>query len=374
MRGQIMGSSENGHPMKLLFALFVAFAALPAQAHVKVTVTYSSSADLYSMMDNVSGWLDGYTRDDYRQAWIRRFGWSDQDARWVARYKEYRLRTFIDDTVEIDPRTSPDGIFVQRTEIQAASDPFRVFFLKQPDIATALANLPQIASSQDEKMLRGFYKYFEPKWRVMFANSERLQDKSRKLQQSLDSLAVRSFIQRVAEFYNSPIDGEFAVLFTHSPIAKRATAEPSIDGRIVLQSPDDDTDADGFWDTIVMHEFVHHISSGQPTEQKQALTKRFLDRCALPAGVGPLWVLEEPLAVAWGQAAYSVRVLGHPLDPKTNWYNRAWIDVVARAISPTIIELSQNNKTIDNVIVDQAADRCNDLKAIASTLNDGVAR
>ena len=352
----------------LLTAILLMFVTDPVRAQTTVSVSYSAPADLYSMMDNVSSWLNGFTIPKYREEWTRRFGWTADDQSWTNQYSEYRQRTTDFNKQPADPLSSADGIFATRTDTAAGGDPLATYMLAQPDIQTALANFGTSASPKDARMLRGFYQHFAPKWRVLLAESGALVEKARKLEERLGTADNNAFLQRVGHFYNSPINGQFKVFYTHAPSSNDSSAEPLAGSYILLHSSPLEAGDDSYWDTIVMHELVHFISSRSPETQKRELTKRFLDHCKQPKGTKRLWLIEEPLAVAWGQAAYSAEVLHHPLDPHENWYAVPWVNVVARTISPTIIEDYKSGATIDRVIVDQAADRCNDLVAIASTL------
>lgn len=351
----------------LLAAMAISLAAGSAKAEVRLAVAYSESADLYSLMDNVSGWLDGYVMPPYREEWERRFGWSDDDQRWADRYQEYRQRTFLDDAEDPDPAMTPDGIFASRTESAAGADPLATYFLAQPDIRTALSQLERSASPNDARMLRGFYQHFEPKWRVLLGESAPLKAQARRLQEKLNSPKVQQFVQRMNRFYGGDVDGQFTVYFTRHPPGRETSAEPLAGSYILLHSPTADESQD--WDTIVMHELAHFISSRQPAEQKHALTARFLARCPMPKGAKRMWLIEEPLAVAWGQAVYSAEVLNTPLDPNDNWYGIPWVNIVSRAIAPSVIRASDSEAPIDTALVDEAADRCVDLTKVAAALD-----
>lgn len=342
---------------------------MPANAKTTITVSYSAPADLYSIMDNVSGWLDGFVISAYREEWVRRFGWSADDQKWVDRYREYRTRTFLVDTPDPDPLTTPDGIFASRNENVAGADPLATYFLGRPTIENALATLGRFASPDDARMLKLFYRHFEPKWRILLSESPPLLAKARALQQHLDGAGTGSFVQRVGAFYRSRIDGEYKVFFVRYPPGKRSSAEPVGGNFILLHAPTAGAADEGDWDTIVMHELVHYISSRQPESQKRDLTKLFLSRCKLPDGAKKLWLIEEPLAVAWGQTAYSAKVLSRPLDPSDNWYAIPWVNTVARTIAPSILKAYGGGGTLDSKIIDQAADRCNDLVAVAAALH-----
>ncbi|QZD86278.1 hypothetical protein [Qipengyuania psychrotolerans] len=333
-----------------------------AHANVMVTVSYRETADLFSTMDNMSDWLPGNTIPAYRKEWEARFGWTEADQQWVDSYKEYRRRTILKGQTSPNPRSSPDGIFASRDQLTAASDPLAAHFLEHTTIEAALASFEGAASVGDAKMLRGFYRHFKPKWRLLLADSSALQQRASKLHARLKSLAAADFIASIAKFYRSDLDGEFTVLFTRRPPGDVASAEPIAGSFILLQSPPTETDP-SYWDTIVFHELVHFISSRQPIAQKQALTARFFARCPAPPRINWGWFVEEPLAVAWGQAAYSSKVLRSPLDPKENWYADPWVNLVSRTLAPTIIDQYDRGSDIED-LVDQAADRCIDLMSV----------
>lgn len=349
-------------------ALLLFTAAVPVQPQVRLSVMYNDAADLFSLMDNVSGWLDGFTDPAYRSEWVQRFGWSAADQAWVVRYREYRLRTFVDDSQGLDPATSPDGIFAARSSNTAVSDPLAAFFMSQTNIRTALAGLDRSIAPKDAKMLRGFYAHFTPKWRVLLAESKPLVAKAAELDRTFDADRVTTFVARMSRFYGVAVDGRFTVFFTRFPPGKRSSAEVVAGEYVLLHSPPG-ADADMGWDMIVMHELAHYISARQSSQQKKALTARFFGRCQAPSAVRRLWLLEEPLAVAWGQATYSAKVRDRPLDPKDNWYAIPWIDIVSRTIAPSLSAAYETNATIMDGIADEAADRCKDLTAIASMTN-----
>lgn len=354
--------------IRFLFAVIALLClTVPAHAEVRVSVGYSEAADLYSTMDNVSEWLAGFTIPAYRKEWEQRFGWSESDQHWIDRYAAYRQRTFLEDNGSPDPRTLPDGIVASRSENTAGTDPLATYLLAQPDIDTAMRNLDRALSPDDARMLRAFYRHFEPKWRVLLGESAPLKARANDLQARLDGQGVAAFVARVNAFFRSDVDGPFTVYFTRHPRGKGSSAEPLAGAFMLLHAPVEETNTE-YWDTIVIHELVHYVSSHQPQEQKQALTARFLDRCALPEKAKRLWLFEEPLAVAWGQAAYSAKILGTPLDPNDNWYAVPWVDIVSRTIAPSIIDGYANEMHIEDVL-DQTADRCNNLMNVANQLN-----
>lgn len=345
----------------LACAFALAVLSTPVRAEVKITVAYREAADLFFLMDNVSEWDKGATDPLYRAEWTKRFGWSAQDQEIADRYREYRNRTMKD--------IVPDGILPADV---AGSDPLAEYFMPQTAIDTALKNFDRSMTPTDAETLRRFYAHFAPKWRLMIGDNRALVDGADRLDRQFQSGKARAFIDRMSRFYRVKTDGAFTVLFARYPPGERSRANV-IQGRyILLNSPFGSQVDPAKWDEIVMHEFAHYLSMHQPLLQKQALTSQFLTACPVPVGIKALWLFEEPLAVAWGQAAYSIKVKGRPLDPQQNWYSVPWIDLVSRAIAPSIIAAYDSEATINDGIAKEAADRCESLKAIHAQLIGAV--
>ena len=339
------------------------------QAEFTLDIRYSEAADLFSLMDNVSNWWEGFTDPGYREEWEARFGWSEEDQSWARRYAEYRHRTFSDPSQGMDVATSPHGLFASAETNAEGSDPLSEHFMAQPDIATALARLPSAANSQDARMLRGFYRHFKPKWEKLLAESAPFVKRAEELKAAIDLERVRPFVALVSRFYQTQTGGTFQVFFTRFPPGNSSMAEVTAGNSLLLRSPTDWTLETGEWDTIVMHELVHYISSNQPAALKRAMSDRFLARCPIPAGASRTWMIEEPLAVAIGQAAYAKIVLDKPLDRRTNWYAVEWVDLTARTMEASVIDALLSGKQLsDTTLVEEAADRCRDLTALAAQL------
>ena len=354
----------------LLFASLFVSLAVPARAEVRVAVTYSEAANLFFVMDNVSAWLDGFTDPAFRAEWIKRFGWSTADQAMADRYREYRARTYIDSQdPEEDPGKSSEGMFAARGPVTTADDPLAAYFMRQTDIRNALRGLDGAVTAKDARLLRAFYQHFEPRSRQIMDESRSLQNDAAALGHLLASRATDRFADRMSKYYGVETDGTFTVLFVHYPAGQRSRAGVLGGKFILLKSPVGSKIASDDWDTIVFHEFAHYISALQPAKQKRILTRQFLAACSLPKGVNPLWLLEEPLAVAWGQATYSLKVRGRPFNPLENWYSVPWIDIVSRTIAPSVALAYDNGATINDGVVKEPAARCNDLKAISDLLN-----
>lgn len=347
-------------------------AAPVAQAKTEITldIRYSEAADLFSLMDNVTSWWEGFTDPVYREEWERRFGWSDADGAWARRYAEYRHRTFSDPSQGQDIATSPHGLFASGETNAQGSDPLAEHFMAQPDISTALSGLTRAVGKDDARMLRGFYAHFRPKWDKVLEESAPLAARAEELEAKIDMARLRPFIALVSRFYQTQTGGEFHIFFTRYPPGNSSMAEVTAGNTLLLRSPTEWTLEMGEWDMIVVHELVHYISSNQLAAHKRSLSDRFLARCPIPEGARRNWMIEEPLAVAIGQAAYSMMVLGKPLDRRSNWYAVPWVDLTARTMEASVTRALQSGAVLsDTTLVEEAADRCRDLTAMGAQLS-----
>lgn len=182
----------------------------------------------------------------------------------------------------MDVATSPHGLFASSQSNAEGSDPLSDHFMAQPDVATALDRLPSAANSRDVQMLRGFYRHFRPKWKQLLAESAPFVSRARELEAQIDMKRVRPIIALVSRFYQTQNGGEFRVFFTRFPPGNSSMAEVTAGNTLLLRSPTDWTLDMGEWDSIVMHELVHYISSNQPPALKRAMSDRFLARCPIP--------------------------------------------------------------------------------------------
>ena len=331
----------------------------PARAELRVNAGYSASADLFSLMDNVSLWSPGGFNDpEYREYWEATFGWSDADQAWADRYRDYRERTYSDPgQAEKDPATASDGLFAKRSSVSDATDPLAAHFINAESLADALAGLDTAADSADAEMLAGFYAHFEPRWRQLLAESARFTAHADALQAELSSEAVNAYLARVTDFYRVEIERDFNAFFVWWPPIDRTAAD--ITGRTFFIRSHPVRHADeGGWSDIAMHEVIHYISAHQAPAQKQALTAQFLDTCPAQIDTGFYQLLEEPLAVAFGNAAFATFARGEPLAPEDNWYWMPTPAILGRLLWDDVERLYPTDATIADGIVDQAAAYC----------------
>lgn len=339
------------------------------RADLRIDAGYSAPADLFSLMDNVSLWSPGgFSRPEYRNYWKTTYGWSDTDEQWASRYREYRERTYLDEgQSEPDPRTATDGLFAKLSSVSPKTDPLAEHFLAARSIDEAIANLFNAAEAEDAAMLAGFYEHFESKWQRLLRESAGFSDRAEALKSVLDSNETQAYLERVSGFYRVDIDREFKAYFVWWPPMERTAADISGRAFFIRSHPVRHAEDSG-WESIVMHEVTHYVSAHQPKAQKRKLTDAFFEKCPASYEDGYYELLEEPLAVAWGNAAYAKYGRNQPLSPNENWYWRPIPALMGRLLWPHVDALYESGATIEDGLLDVAADYCLRLADVAGKL------
>ena len=351
----------------ILIALLLAISGLPASAEIKVRAEYHAPTDLFALMDGVSGFL--FNDPAYREYWTERFGWTREDQAITNRYNRYRDRTFNDQAQNNKAyRAENDGIFQARSSVSSDTDPLGEHFIASPSIAEALTNLENIASSDDAEMLRAFYSHFEPKWRAILEESAGYNvARAEALDQRLIGDRIDAYLERLTAFYGVEDDLEFKARYVWWPPINRSIAD--ITGRtfFLRNHPENYPDQSGRAG-IVMHEAVHYVSAHQPRAQKVALSEAFLEICPARVRGTDYDLLEEPLATAWGDAAFNKYGRGEPLSPAKQWYRRALPDTMARLAWLHVDAIYNTDATINDGIVTEIAKHCAALLETQKTL------
>ena len=102
-----------------------------------------------------------------------------------------------------------------------------------------------------------------------------------------------------------------------------------------------------------------------------SLGDQFLESCPADSKEGLYDLLEEPLAVAWGNAAFAKYALGEPLDPASNWYFRPLPEVMGRLLWPFVDRLYATDADINDGLIEHAAMMCQRLLKAGETMARG---
>ena len=365
---QLLARASASIARILAVSILLTCLVAPARAQITVDVGYSAPADLFSLMDNVAEWWPGFNHSVYRTYWTETYGWTGEDQEWADAYQDYRQRTYSDPgQAEQDPATARDGLFAKRSSVAIEADPLAEHFLAAATVDEALATLDDITSESDADMLRSFYAHFEPQWRELLEESRSFEGRVEELRDELSGPEVDAYLERVSDFYGVDAELEFEALYVWWPPVDRTLADVSGRAFFIRSHPVRHA-SEGGWSDAAVHEAVHYLSAHQPYAQKQALTAAFLDRC--PVEISAFYeVLEEPLAVAWGNAAFAKYGRGEPLEPTASWYWRPLPSVMGRLLWPHVDALYDSDATINDGLIEVAAGYCSRLLDVSEQLD-----
>ena len=295
---------------------------------VVVEVAYSPSLDLFNLLDNLPDWLPGYTSSVYQKAWQRRFGLDERDRKLLAAYAAFRQRT---SRLAQDPEatTAPaDRLFAGADTRDG--DPYDRHFLGTASFDSAAEAAIAVQSRGDQALLRQYFARFVPRARQLVAGREPFNAQQNVLSRQLGSERVAELADQMKAFFNVDAPPTFRVRFLWWPEAAQTQAK--LRGGYIFLFSAFDTEED--WAPIVMHEYSHFLSAGQPPPQRQALAEAFAALCPSALTLrNPLNALEEPLAIYWGQYRFEHQVRGGTLSTESSWYIQPHADRAAKALA-----------------------------------------
>lgn len=344
--------------MKLF--MFVMLLVSTVHAKIKITVEYSEAANYFDIMDNVSNWWDGFTEVEYSKEWEKRNGPnSEADIQLFSKYKDLRQKFYDDpDQKEKDPLKNRNGFF--STLSSATADPIAGAFYSSLTMEDAYKKLADKLSNDEIAFLRSYYDHFKEKAQSFLKESEGFRTILPKVKKSLSSEKVNRYFSQVTAFYNVKPSLEYRIIFVWFPPIKRSMASPTGNFLIMRYNPTEDLKMAADDTDIAFHEVVHVISNYQPLEQKKSITEAFLKSCNVTQ-LKKLTILEEPLAVIFGQIIFLENFNPAKLKAGQSLYNNPWISVYAKLLHPVVKDYLKNKKTISDDFIQSAGKVCNEL-------------
>jgi hypothetical protein len=300
---------------------------LPVQAE------YHQATDVFNLLDNLPDWLPGYTDAAYGKYWEANMGLDQADRVAMAAYAAFRQRTAPAAQNGPSVDASPPDLFAPR--LTRDLDPFAQPFFNAQDFQVAAATAIAAQPQKDRALLRNYFSRFSPR-ALRLVNAQSHFDKGRAaLASQLTLPNVSRLASEIRKFYGAGEAPAFIARFVWWPDADRTQAK--VRGRyILLYGPTDDgRDSSSMdWAPIVLHEYSHYASAGQPEAQRQRLSIAFLRGCPAAAALpNPLNAFEEPLAIYWGQYRFEHDVRGSTLPANTQWYFKPMPDRIAKAVA-----------------------------------------
>lgn len=349
----------------VLFVLILILAGCSLQpikqhpASVEIEFAYSESANIFDLMDNVSNWWPGFTDPEYQEYWKKNIGLSDADLDVFKKYKVFRQKYYNDpDQTPNDPKNNRNGFFSTVGALYA--DPVAEAFYSSDTLEEAYIKLKDLITNDELSFLRDFYITFENKFRPLVVESKKVFPSIlQKAEANLKGEKVRDYINKVRRFYSVKEDLKYRVLYVWWPPKKWTNAVPV--GPFLVMRYNPEKHAKNNDSEIVVHEIIHTISSYQSLEQKRELTDQFLKVCPVENQLRRYQILEEPMAVVFGQIIFNRKFRDPNFSISEKLYNNKWITTYSRLVYDPLAQSFEKNETINDSFIDQASIICSDL-------------
>jgi hypothetical protein len=117
---------------------------------------------------------------------------------------------------------------------------------------------------------------------------------------------------------------------------------------------------------LPVHEFSHWVADHQPEAQKEALAKKFFERCDVSANIAAAKILEEPLAVVH-QKLFLSAVDPERFEFASSWYGDPWVGTYAKLIYPQVKQAIESGRKLDDALMKSTSKTCAQLKALAAS-------
>ncbi|WP_395374251.1 hypothetical protein [Marinicella sp. W31] len=332
---------------------------------IEIQFEYSVSADVFEIMDNVSGWWQGFTKPEYKIFWAEKYGVSKKDDALFETYAHLRSKYYN------DPSQSQKDILKNRNGFFASLesdtvDPIAQAFYTSNSLEESFGKLKVFLSAEELSFLINFYKNFESKYKNLISESEQeFEVTLDKVRKAFDKKEVKVYFSKVSDFYNVK-PHKYRVLYVWWPPLNRTNASTSASNIIMRYNPILHKEIDS--SDVIAHEMIHIISNHQNSKQKKALTHKFLKECPDSISLRTLRILEEPLAVAFGQLIFNKKFFPERFEYASNLYNSQWINSMARVMYLPLLERFNNGETINDGFIKEAAILCSGLTASATEL------
>lgn len=326
--------------------------------NIKIEVAYSESADIFDLMDNVSNWWPGFCEEEYKKYWIKKFDASDRDKKYFKKYAEFRWRYYNDpDQAEKNPLKNRNGMFATLGSISA--DPVAEAFYSSDTLSESYKKLGAILKIEDLKFLKEFHNYFSKKYDLLIDESRRGFPKAIKThRKTLAKKGINNYFSSVAKFFSVSKKFKYRVLFTWWPPIDRTNASPTGEYLVMRYNPLKHSHLDD--SDIVAHEVIHSISANQSLEAKVELTKYFLEECPIQGKIQKGKILEEPLAVVFGQLIFSEIFFPKRFSLSGNLYNNAWINAFSKVIYEPVSHHYKNKRKFSKTLMKKLGKICKD--------------
>jgi hypothetical protein len=346
----------------VVVGMHFAFFAQAQKSKIDIKVEYSKSADIFELMDNVSNWWPGFTEVEYEKYWNKNIKSQPDDIQLFQKYISLREKYYNDpDQKEKNPLKNRNGFF--STSGLLASDPYAEAFYSSNTLEEAYGKLENKVLPAELEFVKKFYSHFQSRYEPLINEDEKAFEGSIALVKKVfDNDGIQEYFEKIVNFFNTKVNLRYRVLYTWWPPIERDNASPTGQFLIMRKNPSkhkDRNDSD-----IVAHEIIHTISTNQPLDQKKKLTDDFLEKCSIQDKLKKLVILEEPLAVAFGQLLFTEKFNPKHFSLSESLYNNPWINTFSRLIFLPLKSRFEKGENINQGFINEASSLCSDLKKV----------
>jgi hypothetical protein len=357
--------------MKFVVFLTCFLAAYSYAGGVSITAHYREAADIFDIMDCTSGWWEHtFCADEraYQIEWEKRFGeFSKEDKTFFTQYDQIRRKYFRGlgmPTEDTGPYT--DGVFAKRKSI--TEDLIAPAFYGSNDLDEAISKLNKTLGTADLEFLKKFYDHFRPRYTQLLDESKAFIKKAKALNQKLGNKRYGDCYEKILKYYSVTEKINYEVLYTWWPPIKKDYATPTDKFLVLRQNPIKHFNWDD--EDVVFHEIVHTISVRQPQKQKEEISKTLLEKCPIEGKIQTGKILEEPMAVVFGQIMFLETFKPKQLTWESKLYNNPWISSFAKLIYPVIKAEFQTAKNFSVKTAEKVGFLCNELLQTSDLLHE----
>lgn len=257
-----------------------------------------------------------------------------------------------------DPIKNRNGLFLTMGSINA--DPVAKAFYSSNTLTESFTKLRSIVNEKEHRFLLNFYKNFEKRYSRLTKESKiGFKGSIYKTAKPLKNTKVISYFNKISHFYNVKGKLHYRALYVWWPPLNRTNATPTGLFLVLRQNPTKHQNLN--YSDVVAHEINHSISAHQPIDQKKKLTNTFLKICPIESKLKRYRILEEPLAVNFGQLIYNKKFLPSKFSTSENLYRNAWINTYSRIIFTPLLKRFESEERITDGFIEEAATLCKDI-------------
>ena len=326
----------------LLFAAFVAVAAVPSPVRAAVTVEVSPVANLTYQLDCVGDVIAACgAREPFRELWRTTYGVEARDDARVARWRD--LRAQYQGSMSAGPGARPWFELTQRVRRAGLEARSVEAYERYVSLLTTAAHAHDLAS-----VLRELWAPFDAWWRGTAQSS--LSRQVNGLTEALAMPDMRDEIASIEAFYGVARGTfPFVVHAIHRPVASATTTTAQVIGEVaVAEIPADDTLTRRL--PVIVHEYAHFLLS-RMDERKRSELRAAVVKAGGTAGRGAWMEFDEAIATAIGNGRVYRRLASNDewtryFRSELTFYTRDETDRAAKALLPLVDTFIRDGRTV----------------------------